>query len=61
MDKLNIDAFSPSLPADDVEALGELALQENLVGLENKIQQEIAKQDIDLAKSGHLPHLSLNA
>lgn len=61
LDKLNIDAFSPSLPADDVEALVELALQENLVVLENKIQQEITKQDIDLAKSGHLPHLSLNA
>jgi outer membrane protein len=56
-----VERFSASLPELPVDSLVELALQENLSILSETIGKDIAKSDIELAQSGHLPHLSLNA
>jgi outer membrane protein len=61
LDTLSVERFSTSLPELPVDSLVELALQENLSILGETISKDIAKSDIELAQSGHLPHLSLNA
>jgi outer membrane protein len=61
LDSLSVDNFSASLPSESTDHLVEIAMQENLSILSKTIQKEIAKTDIKLAQSGHLPHLSFNA
>jgi outer membrane protein len=61
LDTLSVERFSASLPNLPADSLVELALQENLSILSETMAKDIAKTDIELAQSGHLPHLSLNA
>jgi outer membrane protein len=59
LDILNTDRFSASAPGDTVDALVLQAEQENLSLLAARISQDIARDQIELASSGHLPSLSL--
>ncbi|GMQ48742.1 TolC family outer membrane protein [Vibrio sp. 10N] len=61
LDTLSVERFSASLPTLSADSMVELALQENLSILSETMAKDIAKTDIELAQSGHLPHLSLNA
>lgn len=60
LDILNTDRFSASAPADTVDSLVQQAEQENLSLLAARISQDIARDQIELASSGHLPSLSLS-
>ncbi|MEW6998866.1 outer membrane channel protein TolC [Colwelliaceae bacterium BS250] len=59
---LNTTIFNPFMPtpnnADDWQQLAEA---KNLQLISQKISMDIAKENIDLSSSGHLPTLSLNA
>ncbi|MGC9421225.1 MULTISPECIES: outer membrane channel protein TolC [unclassified Vibrio] len=57
---LDTDRFSASRSTESVEALIERAQQQNLSLLSSRIAQDIAKDNIALANSGHLPSLTLD-
>ena len=58
LDELNTDSFSAALPmpASSAEWI-KLAEENNLTLLDSRLAQDIAKERIELAKSGHLPTL----
>lgn len=59
---LDTNLFSPVQPSpSNVDAWLELAKESNLDLLAQRFVKDVAKQDIDLAKSGHYPTLSLGA
>lgn len=59
---LNTDLFSAVQPSpNSVDAWLDLARDSNLDLLAQRFMRDIANQDIDLAKSGHYPTLSLGA
>lgn len=57
---LDTDRFSASRSTESMEALIERAQQQNLSLLSSRITQDIAKDNISLASSGHLPSLTLD-
>lgn len=57
---LDTQRFSVSKPDDSAEALVKEAEQHNLKLLSARIAQDIARDNISLASSGHLPSLTLN-
>lgn len=61
LNQLNTKTFSAVRPRLSVEALVKQAEQENLSLLASRIAKDAAKLNINLAKTGHLPTLSLNA
>jgi len=62
LDGLNTDLFSPAMPAPATSSEWiKLAEENNLTLLDSRLAQDIAKQRIDLAKSGHLPSLGATA
>jgi outer membrane protein len=62
LDALNTKLFSPSMPTPSKAGDWELIAQENnLVLLNQRLSVDIAKQQIDVAKSGHLPTLGASA
>lgn len=61
LDILNIDRFSASASDKSAEALIEQAQLQNLSLLTARISQDIARDNIKLASSGHLPTLTFNA
>jgi len=62
LDALNTQLFSPSLPTpNNTNDWVKLAQENNLELLNQRLSVDIAKQQIDLAKSGHMPTLSLGA
>ena len=58
---LDTNRFSASAPQTDVLELIKNAEQQNLTLLTSRITQDIARDNISLAQSGHLPSLSFNA
>lgn len=59
---LDTNMFSPELPAPSkVDNWLEMAQDKNLELLAQRFAKDIAKEDIDIAKSGHYPTLSLSA
>lgn len=61
LDALNTKTFSAAIPSPSSSAEWiKLAEENNLTLLDSRLAQDIAKQRIDLAKSGHLPTLSAN-
>lgn len=58
---LNTDTFSPEGLEGDVKFWRDKALEYNLSLHEKRIAKEIAKLNIDLAKTGHLPTVDLTA
>ena len=56
---LDIKRFSPSMPELSANDLVQKASNENLQILAGRIQKDIAKEQISLADSGHLPTMSL--
>jgi outer membrane protein len=60
LDILDTDRFSATKPEQTIEALVTLAEQQNLSLLAARISQDIARDNIKLASSGHLPSLSLS-
>lgn len=58
---LDTQTFSPSLPARTADSLVQAAQKTNLDLLAMRISQDIAKDNISLASSGHLPSLSFDA
>ncbi|MGR5091946.1 outer membrane channel protein TolC [Vibrio maritimus] len=58
---LNTQTFSASEPKETPEKLVAQATSENLEILADRIQKDIAKQQISLAQSGHLPTISLTS
>ncbi|MGB2078307.1 MAG: outer membrane channel protein TolC [Vibrio sp.] len=58
---LDTARFSTSLPSKTPESLVEAAQKTNLELLSARISQDIAKDNISLASSGHLPTLSFDA
>lgn len=58
---LDINRFSTSMPELPVNELVQKASNENLQILAGRIQKDIAKEQISLADSGHLPTISLTA
>ncbi|PMG48692.1 outer membrane channel protein TolC [Vibrio lentus] len=56
---LDINRFSTSMPELSVNDLVQKASNENLQILAGRIQKDIAKEQISLADSGHLPTISL--
>ncbi|PMH30736.1 outer membrane channel protein TolC [Vibrio lentus] len=56
---LDINRFSTSMPELPVNELVQKASNENLQILAGRIQKDIAKEQISLADSGHLPTISL--
>ncbi|MGF1738759.1 outer membrane channel protein TolC [Photobacterium satsumensis] len=58
---LDTRRFSASAPQSRVESLLKDAETENLSLLTSRISQDIARDEITLAESGHLPTLSFNA
>ncbi|GHA66141.1 outer membrane channel protein TolC [Photobacterium aphoticum] len=58
---LDTNRFSASAPQTDVLDLIKNAEQQNLTLLTSRITQDIARDNISLAQSGHLPSLSFNA
>ncbi len=59
---LNTENFSASMPTPaDVTTWLETAEEKNLALLVNRFAMDIAKEDISIARSGHLPTLSLSA
>ncbi|GAL07051.1 type I secretion outer membrane protein TolC precursor [Photobacterium aphoticum] len=61
MSILDTNRFSASAPQTDVLELIKNAEQQNLTLLTSRITQDIARDNISLAQSGHLPSLSFNA
>lgn len=60
--KLDTNKFSATLPSPaDVSSWLKIAEEKNLALLVKRLGMEIAKEDISLAQSGHLPTLSLTA
>ncbi|MEZ8349966.1 outer membrane channel protein TolC [Vibrio splendidus] len=57
---LDTDRFSASKPSESAAALVEQAEQKNLSLLASRISQDVAKDNITLASSGHLPSLTLD-
>lgn len=58
---LNTQMFSASEPKETPEMLVAKATSENLEILADRIQKDIAKQQISLAQSDHLPTISLTS
>lgn len=62
LDDLNTDSFSAALPAPATSSEWiKLAQENNLTLLDSRLAQDIAKQRIELSKSGHLPTLGASA
>jgi outer membrane protein TolC len=61
LDVLNTDRFSPQKTAFNSDKWLELALDKNLELHSARIGKDIAKEQIDLAKTGHEPTLDLGA
>lgn len=61
LDVLNTDRFSPQKTAFGSDKWLELALDKNLQLHSARIAKDIAKEQIDLAKTGHEPTLALDA
>ncbi|MEZ8965608.1 outer membrane channel protein TolC [Vibrio breoganii] len=61
LDILDIERFSASKSDKSTDALVEQAQLQNLSLLAARISQDIARDDIRLASSGHLPSLTFNA
>ncbi|MFQ1988754.1 outer membrane channel protein TolC [Aeromonas veronii] len=61
LDVLNTDRFSPQKTAFGSDKWLELALDKNLQLHSARINKDIAKERIDLAKTGHEPTLDLDA
>ncbi|MGL4249181.1 MAG: outer membrane channel protein TolC [Aeromonas sp.] len=61
LDVLNTDRFSPHKTAFGSDKWLELALDKNLKLHSARIAKDIAKEKIDLQKTGHEPTLNLNA
>lgn len=61
LDVLNTDRFSPQKTAFGSDKWLELALDKNLQLHSARISKDIAKEQIDLAKTGHEPTLDLGA
>jgi outer membrane protein len=62
LDALDTDKFSPTLPKpESVNEWLDIAEDSNLTLLAQRLQADIAKQDIDIATSGHYPTLDLAA
>ncbi|PMO54302.1 outer membrane channel protein TolC [Vibrio breoganii] len=59
--RLDTERFSTSLPNTSANQLVEQATNENLKLLAGRIQKDIAKEQISLANSGHLPTISLTS
>ncbi len=59
--RLDTERFSTSIPAMSANQLVEQATNENLQLLAGRIQKDIAKEQISLANSGHLPTISLTS
>lgn len=60
LDVLNTDTFSASMPAPtDINAWVSQAEDRNLQLLASKIGVDIAKEDIEIAKNGHYPTVTL--
>ena len=57
---LDTDRFSASKSSESAAALVEQAEQKNLSLLASRISQDVAKDNISLASSGHLPSLTLD-
>lgn len=57
---LDTDRFSASPSEASMDALVEEAQQKNLTLLSSRIAQDVAKDNISLASSGHLPSLTLD-
>ncbi|WP_198596941.1 TolC family protein, partial [Vibrio sp. 10N.261.52.A1] len=57
---LDTDRFSASKSSESATALVEQAEQKNLSLLAARISQDVAKDNISLASSGHLPSLTLD-
>lgn len=57
---LDTQRFSASRNTESMQALIERAQQHNLALLSSRIAQDVAKDNIALASSGHLPSLKLN-
>ncbi|MEZ9566157.1 outer membrane channel protein TolC [Vibrio artabrorum] len=57
---LDTDRFSASKSSESISALVEQAEQKNLRLLAARISQDVAKDNISLASSGHLPSLTLD-
>ncbi|WP_417877840.1 outer membrane channel protein TolC [Vibrio sp.] len=60
LDVLDTDRFSASRSDSPAEDLIEIAKEQNLSLLSSRISQDIARDNISLASSGHLPTLSLD-
>jgi outer membrane protein len=60
LDILDTERFSATKPEQTIEALVTLAEQQNLSLLAARISQDIARDNIKLASSGHLPSLTLS-
>jgi outer membrane protein len=58
---LNTDTFAPQPLAGDVKLWRNNALEYNLQLHEKRISKEVAKMQIDLAETGHLPTLDFTA
>ncbi|OYD25527.1 outer membrane channel protein TolC [Oceanimonas baumannii] len=58
---LNTDSFSPQAPVLRADGWLEIALEQNLELHGQRINKDIANEQIDLAQTGHLPTLDLNA
>lgn len=62
LDVLDTDSFSPTLPSPaSARDWVKLAEENNLTLLNQRLSVDIAKQRIDVAKSGHLPTLGASA
>ncbi|MDP2561222.1 outer membrane channel protein TolC [Psychrobium sp. 1_MG-2023] len=62
LDQLNTDTFSPAIPQPATSGdWVKLAQENNLTLLDQRLAVDIAKQRIDLSKSGHLPTLGATA
>ncbi len=59
LDTLNTDRFSPSPMAMDADQWLKQAQDHNLTLNQLRISKDVARQQIDLAKAGHLPTLDL--
>ncbi|MHA6962912.1 outer membrane channel protein TolC [Zobellella denitrificans] len=61
LNALNTDTFSPQRPTTAADAWLEIALEQNLELHSQRINKDIANEQITLAQSGRLPTLDLNA
>lgn len=61
LNALNTDTFSPQRPVSGADTWLEIALEQNLELHGQRIAKDIANEQIDLARAGHLPTLDLNA